>query len=113
MYNDNFGFVPKTFREYLKTQSIGTTVRFDTSKAHNYVGPNWQSGDDYGICFAYPLYMLTEICSSYTDYVMWRQNDCFNVFQSVILSGLMSRIGVCKVFWEQSSEGQEEGDDKE
>lgn len=56
-----------SFREYLKTQSISTTVRFDTSKAHNYVGPNWQSGDDYGICFAYPLYMLTEICSSYNE----------------------------------------------
>lgn len=49
-----------------------------------------------------------EICSAYTDYVMWRQNDCFSVFQSVILDGLMARVGVCKVFWEESTEAQEE-----
>ena len=40
--------------------------------------------------------------------VMWRQNDCFSVFQSVILDGLMARVGVCKVFWEESTEAQEE-----
>ena len=55
-----------SFRHYLDEQEIPTKLLFDTSKAHNYVGPNWQSGDDYGICFAYPLYLLTEICSSYT-----------------------------------------------
>ena len=56
-----------SFRNYLHANSIATEIKFDTSKAHNYVGPNWQSGDDYGICFAYPLYMLTEICSSYNS----------------------------------------------
>lgn len=49
-----------------------------------------------------------EICSSYTDYVMHRQNDFFSVAQSVIQDGLMARVGVCKVFWEQKTETQEE-----
>ena len=50
-----------------------------------------------------------EICSAYTDYVLHRQNSFFDVAQQVILDGLMARVGVCKVFWEQRSEAQEEG----
>ena len=49
-----------------------------------------------------------EICSAYTDYVLHRQNDFFGVAQQVILDGLMARVGVCKVFWEQRTETQEE-----
>ena len=49
-----------------------------------------------------------EICSAYTDYVLHRQNSFFDVAQQVILDGLMARVGVCKVFWEQRSETQEE-----
>jgi len=49
-----------------------------------------------------------KICSAYTDYVLHRQNDFFSVAQSVIHDGLMARVGVCKVYWEQRSETQEE-----
>jgi len=49
-----------------------------------------------------------EICSAYTDYVLFRQNDFFDVAQQVILDGLMARVGICKVFWEQRYEAQEE-----
>ena len=49
-----------------------------------------------------------EICSAYTDYVLFRQNDGFDIFQQVILDGLMARVGVAKVFWEQRYELQEE-----
>jgi len=42
---------------------------------------------------------LASVCSSYTDYVMFRQNDAFAVFQSVIHDGLMARVGVAKVYW--------------
>ena len=49
-----------------------------------------------------------EICSTYTDYVLFRQNDALHTFQSVILSGLMARVGVAKVFWDTRSEAEEE-----
>jgi len=49
-----------------------------------------------------------KICSAYTDYVLHRQNDFFSVAQSVIHDGLMARVGVCKVYWEQRTEAQEE-----
>ncbi|MBH96789.1 MAG: hypothetical protein CMD87_05980 [Gammaproteobacteria bacterium] len=49
-----------------------------------------------------------EICSAYTDYVLHRQNDFFDVAQQVILDGLMARVGVCKIFWEMMTETQEE-----
>ena len=48
------------------------------------------------------------VCSSYTDYVLFRQNDGLNVFSSVIWDGLMARIGAAKVFWQQSEEVEEQ-----
>jgi hypothetical protein len=49
-----------------------------------------------------------KVCSSYTDYVLFRQNDAFNVFSTVIMDGLMARVGACKVFWQQSEEIEEQ-----
>ena len=49
-----------------------------------------------------------EICSAYTDYVLHRQNDFFDTAQQVLLDGLMARVGVCKIYWEQRTEPQEE-----
>ena len=49
-----------------------------------------------------------EICSKYTDYVMFRQNDAFNVMNSAIHDGLTSRVGVAKVFWDEREEIVEE-----
>jgi hypothetical protein len=52
------------------------------------------------------------VCSAYTDYVLFRQNDGFGLFQSVLHDGLMARVGVAKVFWHQSEEvDQEEFED--
>jgi len=31
------------------------TVCYDDSSAHNYLGPNLQEGDEYGMCFIYPI----------------------------------------------------------
>lgn len=48
------------------------------------------------------------ICSSYTDYVLHRQNDALGIFASTIADGLMARAGVCKVFWQPSEEIEEQ-----
>jgi len=48
------------------------------------------------------------VCSSFTEHVLFKMNDGLSVFQSVIMDGLMARIGVSKVFWEQRTEYQEE-----
>lgn len=44
------------------------------------------------------------IASEYVDYVMFRQNEGFDVFASVIHDGLMARAGVARVYWMRSSE---------
>lgn len=49
-----------------------------------------------------------EVCSKYTDYVMFRQNDAFSVMNSAIHDGLTSRVGVAKVFWDEREEIVEE-----
>jgi len=49
-----------------------------------------------------------KVCSAYTDYVLFRQNDGHSVFSSVIHDGLIARVGVCKVLWQQSEETVEE-----
>ena len=40
------------------------------------------------------------IASEYIDYVVFRQNDGYQVFSDVIQDGLMARIGVAKVYWQ-------------
>ena len=49
-----------------------------------------------------------QVCSAYTDYVLFRQNDGHNIFSSVIHDGLIARVGVAKVLWQQSEETVEE-----
>lgn len=47
---------------------------------------------------------LAEVCSSYTDHVLFRLNDGFSIFRDVIHDGLTSRVGVAKVFWQEMYE---------
>lgn len=47
---------------------------------------------------------LAEVCSAYTDYQLFRKNDGFSIFRDVIFDGLTSRIGICKVFWQEMYE---------
>lgn len=42
-----------------------------------------------------------EICTSYTDYVCFRQNNLMEVMNSVIHDGLTSRVGLAKVYWDE------------
>jgi len=47
---------------------------------------------------------MAEVCTEYTDFVLHRQNNLFEVMQTVIHDGLIARAGVCKVYWETQSE---------
>ena len=47
---------------------------------------------------------LASVCSAYTDFVLFRQNDGFGLFRSVIHDGLIARVGTAKVFWQESFE---------
>jgi hypothetical protein len=49
-----------------------------------------------------------EVCSAYTDYVCFRQNDLYSVMSSVIHDGLTARAGVAKVYFETSEEQEEQ-----
>lgn len=51
---------------------------------------------------------LAEVCSAYSDYVLFRQNDGYKVFSSVIHDGLTARVGIAKAFWEVRTETLEE-----
>lgn len=51
---------------------------------------------------------MAKIASVYTDYVIFRQNPGFEVFSNVLHDGLLSRVGVAKVYWDKCYEDQEE-----
>lgn len=51
---------------------------------------------------------MAKIASVYTDYAIFRQNDGFNVFSQVLHDGLISRVGLAKVYWDKCYEDQEE-----
>ena len=42
---------------------------------------------------------MAEVCTEYTDYVLHRQNNLFEVMQTVIHDGLIARAGIAKVYW--------------
>lgn len=46
--------------------------------------------------------------TAYTKYVIFQQNSGIDIFNDVIHSGLMSRIGVAKVYWDKRVEEIEE-----
>ena len=48
------------------------------------------------------------ICTSFSDYVVHRQNNGFQIFSSVIHDGLMARAGIAKVFWQEMEEVDEQ-----
>lgn len=51
----------------------------------------------------------SRVATEYCDFVVHRQNDSFNIFSDVIQDGLMARVGVVKVYWDDvKDEGQEE-----
>ena len=50
----------------------------------------------------------SRIATEYCDYVLFRQNDGFKVFHDVIQDGLMARVGVAKVYWEDYEEESDE-----
>jgi len=43
---------------------------------------------------------LAEVATAYCDYVANRQNNLFEVMQTVIHDGLIARAGIAKVFWQ-------------
>lgn len=47
---------------------------------------------------------IAEIATAYCEYVANRQNNLFEVMQSVIHDGLIARAGLCKVYWDEREE---------
>lgn len=47
---------------------------------------------------------IAEVATAYCDYVANRQNNLFEVMQSVIHDGLIARAGLCKVYWDEREE---------
>jgi len=43
--------------------------------------------------------IMADVCTEYTDYVAHRQNNLFEVMNTVIHDGLIARTGICKVYW--------------
>lgn len=50
----------------------------------------------------------SRIATEYCDYVVFRQNDGYQIFSDTIHDGLTSRIGVAKVYWKECEEEIEE-----
>ena len=50
----------------------------------------------------------SRVATEYCDYVIHRQNDSFQIFSDTIQDGLMARVGVVKVYWDECEEECEE-----
>lgn len=50
----------------------------------------------------------SRIATLYTDYVMFRQNEGYRIFNDVIHDGLTARVGVVKVWWDEEFDYQDE-----
>jgi hypothetical protein len=48
------------------------------------------------------------IATSYTDHVVFSQNTGYQIFSDVIHDGLVARIGIAKVYWQEDTEHVEE-----
>lgn len=48
------------------------------------------------------------IATAYCDHVVFSQNDGYGIFSQVIHDGLIARVGVAKVYWEEDFEDIEE-----
>lgn len=48
------------------------------------------------------------IATEYANYVVFRQNDGYSIFSDAIQDGLMARVGVAKVYWDESIVESEE-----
>jgi hypothetical protein len=44
------------------------------------------------------------VATEYADYVVHRQNDSFQIFHDLIQDGLLARVGVVKVYWDDAKE---------
>ncbi len=50
----------------------------------------------------------SRVATEYTNYVVFRENDGYGIFSSVIHDGLTARNGVVKIYWEKKSHDTEE-----
>lgn len=51
---------------------------------------------------------LARQATEYSDYVVFRQNDGYQIMSDVIQDGLTARAGIAKIYWEQKIEEVEE-----
>lgn len=51
---------------------------------------------------------LADLATDYCDYVVFRQNPGFDIFSTVITDGLLARVGIAKVYWDDKEEEIEE-----
>lgn len=52
--------------------------------------------------------LLAGTATEYCDYVFFRQNDGYQIQSTVIQDGLMARVGVAKIYWDEVIEEVEE-----
>ena len=49
-----------------------------------------------------------QVATDFCDYVVFRQNPGYEIFSTIITDGLLARVGVAKVYWEENVELVEE-----
>ena len=77
--------------EAMRELECRITIHYDETKNHNYYGPNLQCGDDYGVCFAFPLIIWYYLTNFYNKKRMIEEN------------GIMTQIPSMKCLLEQKS----------
>ncbi len=65
-------------------------INYDYSIKHNYLGPNLQYGDSYGICYVFPFYILYELITNHNKPII----EEFPSFTECIINNNTTK-GIC------------------
>ena len=70
------GLVDSINRYFIANNANCPQLTYTTKKSHNYVGPNLQAGDSYGICYVFPTLLFIEICNNFKNQYVIQYCDC-------------------------------------
>ena len=63
------------------------SIKYDFTYKHNYYGADYQSGDNYGICFIFPYLIWYNFCMYYNRILDTKVDGLYKIKSSMLLSG--------------------------
>lgn len=89
--------VMKSLANYLN-ETIDMDIYYDSTSRHNYYGANLQEGDNYGVCFIFPIVIYYYLGIYYTEKKALKSNNAIkyvDCFRNLLRSGKIDRMVYC------------------